>query len=256
MVKVMAGNARVIVFVYADPTAVALSRALDALRANAEPHDVVVVDDGSHLDPQAVVETPGLTLLRSAHTIGPAAAFTFALKHMLRGDYDYIALAGADDVSAPGRLGVQRAFLDDNPDVSLVGAWAVTGTEPPAHTPQHHDAILAALYGDLCMHPSSLMFRAQALHDLGGFSDQRQGDEAYEMVCRFAHHARVANIPQELVECGSGFLPVRPPPTREWFVARLKTQWTYRNWQRPAFYAGLLLTASRYYAGRLNLKWL
>jgi glycosyltransferase involved in cell wall biosynthesis len=96
-----------------------LSDAVASLEGQ-EPHELVVVDDGSD-DPHTLevlrgLEARGVRVLRQENQ-GPAAARTAGLHATTA---PYVRLLDADDVDAPGALTALADVLDAEPDVAVV----------------------------------------------------------------------------------------------------------------------------------------
>jgi glycosyltransferase involved in cell wall biosynthesis len=124
----------------------------------------------------------------------------FGIRHS-RGEL--IARADSDDISLPARFEEQIKFLDENPDVSLVGSWGeIFGSEEWIFSPpsKHSEIFVELFFGNIIMHPS-VMFRKDFLysHDLF-YSEELRGTEDYELWSRWVLVGRLANIPKILVK--------------------------------------------------------
>lgn len=155
-----------------------LGDALEAVLAQRPaPAAVVVVDDAS---PEPVrldaAHAPRCTLVRRDRSGGAPAARDTALAHL---DTGWLALADADDVWRPDRLGAQLEALGDRPDVTLCfgparivdGDGRPTGERwdrvPPGLT---EPASLAALIYEVNLIPtSSVLVSREAVVAAGGF---------------------------------------------------------------------------------------
>src|SRR5271170_1880361 len=101
-----------------------IRRALDSLRRNREPFDLLIVDDCSGR-PLAEFLGPmgeGVEIVRPEKNLGVAGAKNFGLERLLAEPYQFVAMMDADDISHPDRLTKQVAFLKAHPNVALVGA--------------------------------------------------------------------------------------------------------------------------------------
>ncbi len=158
-----------------------LDEAITSVRAEPEVDSLVLVDDGSvdasssiaadhaRADPRIVVlRTEGVGLPRALE------------RGRARCSAAYLARMDGDDVSLPGRIARQAAFLDAHPRVAAVGAQVEAFPEVAEGmaryvawqnailTPrQHRDALFVE--APLC-HPS-VTLRAAALEAVGGFRD-------------------------------------------------------------------------------------
>lgn len=118
---------------------------------------------------------------------------------------DYIARQDQDDVSLPGRLEEQIKFLQDHPEVGMVGCHAeivgLKGEKIGYHLHPTGSAELKffLLHNNPFVH-SSIMFRKEVFAKTGVYSTDpsRQPPEDYEFFSRIARDWDVANIPQVL----------------------------------------------------------
>jgi glycosyltransferase involved in cell wall biosynthesis len=164
--------------------------------------ELIVVDDGStDGTPDALerIRDPRLVVLRHDHA-GRVAALNSAVAHA-RGRY--IANLDADDVVIAGRFAASVSYLDEHPDVGVVGASVVPviGTTGEARNlPKTDRAIRWSFLLRNPMTHSSVTFRADALAEVGGY------DPAYDRRCqdadlflRLAARYRLANLDQPLI---------------------------------------------------------
>ena len=170
--------------------------------------ELLVIDDGScdgaaaALRPLAarddrlrVLSNPG---------VGLVAALNFGLAQARA---PLVARMDADDVALPERLARQVAFLDRNLGVALVGAQvafidasgALTGER--THFPTDPAAVAAALLTRGCVvkHPS-VVARREALLQAGGYRAALAKAEDYDLWLRLAERARLANLPEVLLD--------------------------------------------------------
>lgn len=115
----------------------------------------------------------------------------------------YIARQDADDYSFPDRLGRQVDFLDNNPEIALVGTWAEiwVETEKTNRSLKHSTnskLIKFDLLFDSAFVHSSIMLRKSLFSDIGGYIPIFKPVEDYEYWTRIAAKYEVANIPDVL----------------------------------------------------------
>jgi hypothetical protein len=175
----------------ADPTVsvvVGVHNAADAIRrtvASVLAQDdvtleLVIVDDGStddtaaRLDAMAIVD-PRLRVVRLPRNEGLTAAL---IKGCATARGKYIARQDADDLSLPGRLAEQAAWLDAHPSASLVschtrvlGLYGETVYEHRIAEAELRDGLLVGRDGSYSgpTHHGSVMMRASAYRAVGGY---------------------------------------------------------------------------------------
>ncbi|MGA0059114.1 MAG: glycosyltransferase [Planctomycetota bacterium] len=144
--------------------------------------ELIVMDDGSMDDTAAVVRQSIRGDNRARLVEGPArgvsptrnAAMEFA-------QADLIAVMDADDIALPHRLRSQVAFLDDHPEVAILGGWMRVIDEAGAATASvirgprweavHPDPFRDSFF---IAHPTALM-RRDVFEALGGYRESMGG---------------------------------------------------------------------------------
>jgi glycosyltransferase involved in cell wall biosynthesis len=142
---------------------------LSVLDQEGVEFEYVIVDDASTdgtSDRLAAIGHPRLRLIRNERNVGFTRSAIRAVE-ACRGEY--VAVHGAGDISLPGRLAAQAAFLDANPDVVAVGARVenhnlITG-EHRIHDPRRGDM---SGIGMKYTH-GEVMFRRAAYDQVGGY---------------------------------------------------------------------------------------
>lgn len=116
---------------------------------------------------------------------------------------EFCARIDSDDTCAPERLARQIAFLDEHPDIALVGSAMriVDSAGRPTGRfhdyPQHHlDIVCGMLVNNTIGHPS-VLFRRAAVLAAGNYADS--GVEDYDLWLRLACTHRLATLPEYLV---------------------------------------------------------
>ena len=116
-----------------------------------------------------------------------------------------LARLDADDRALPERLDRQLRHLGAHPDIGLLGSWAQEiddggnrrGHLKPASEPEELARVL--MRANPFVH-SSVMFRTAPVRRLGGFRPAFRAAEDYDLWLRIAETAKLANLPEALVQ--------------------------------------------------------
>ena len=155
-----------------------LKEAIDSiLTQKYSDWELIAVDNGSTDQSKEILSTYNDSRVRIftlPENIGRTPGLRYAFKQMIG---EYIAVLDADDVALPERLGRQVEFLDNHPEVVLVGSWVqgidetgcITSTlEPPINSDVLHDCLG---WANPMVH-SSIMYRAAAASEVGGYPEE------------------------------------------------------------------------------------
>jgi len=172
--------------------------------------ELIIVDDGSTDNSLEVAENYAckdsrVRVLRNAKNYGLSYCRN---RHLREAQGEYLALMDADDVSETERLRIQNDFLDDSPDVAIVGTWVklmeerVTdgGNSKIWRTPTQDWGIKSdLLYGPPLANPS-VMMRAAPLKRHGLCYDESYvSAEDYLFWVDSCPLVKMANIPVPLL---------------------------------------------------------
>ena len=103
----------------------------------------------------------------------------------------YIARMDADDISLPERFEKQIRFLDNHPDIDLLGTGSIDidefGNETQLRTvPEKHKEIISLLPKANPMTHSSVMFRKMSFEKINFYNESYRTTQDYEMWFRAA----------------------------------------------------------------------
>jgi glycosyltransferase involved in cell wall biosynthesis len=117
----------------------------------------------------------------------------------------YIAVMDADDVSVPDRLALQVEFLENHPDVSILGGsvdWIdVTGRLLITRgNPANDIEIQSALFERCPLWHATVLMRREAFASVGGYRPSFAPAEDYDLWLRMSEHFRFANLQQVVLK--------------------------------------------------------
>lgn len=187
-----------------------LAATLDSLVAQTlQGFQVVVLDDCSSDDSLDIArryeDRLNLKLIRAEKNLGISGARNRLLAEI---DTPFIAILDHDDLCHPERLARQRAFLEQHPEIDIVGS-AVAYFSEPSDLP-HGKRVLRHPAGDAAIktqllhttsmvHPSA-MARRSFFTDCGGYQAEFSPAEDYALWCRAALLGkRFANLEEPLL---------------------------------------------------------
>jgi hypothetical protein len=183
-----------------------LSQAIESiLRQTFDDFELILVDDGStDSTPRIIAEYTRqdrrVRALRQENG-GLVAALNVGCS-IARGPY--LARMDADDVASPERLCKQVGFLDQQPQVGVLGAGIVVVAEDDRRLfsvsyPRSDAAIRRALAaGNAFAHPA-VMMRASIFHASGGYRAAFSHAEDYDLWLRMSEHCALANLAEPLL---------------------------------------------------------
>lgn len=115
----------------------------------------------------------------------------------------YIARLDADDISYPGRLGLQLKFLEENPKAVAIGASVQRIDEKniplgPLFFPSGEDVRRQLILQNVIPH-STLMFRKDIVTKISGYDENLSQMEDYAFILKLATQGEIASLKQPLV---------------------------------------------------------
>lgn len=184
-----------------------LGEAIESVRRQTyQDWEIIVSDDASSDNTKEVVEALAAEDLRIRYfrhekNVGISKNRNSGLA-AARGEY--LAPLDSDDVwTDPTKLERQVAFLEAHPDHALVGTFvaAIDATGAPAGSIDYEtdDArIRAKIYRRNQFTQSSVMMRASAVREAGGYDEGRVINEDYDLWLKIGARHRFANLPERM----------------------------------------------------------
>ena len=165
--------------------------------------EFLIVDDAStdgtwEILTEYAARDARVKLLRHARNLGMAIAINTGWE-CAQGEY--VARHDYDDISLPERLAREVAFLDEHPEVGMVGTWfqlidAHGDTISDVFqlpTSPHQLAWLLYFYNPVAH--SSVMLRRSVVEQVGGYKPTRDLAQDYSLWCRLLQRTKLSTIP-------------------------------------------------------------
>jgi glycosyltransferase involved in cell wall biosynthesis len=214
--------------------------------------EMVIVDDGStdgtgRLLEQAVAAEPRIRVFRNDRNRGLAASLN---RGWGESSGELIARMDADDVSLPDRLARQVAYLDEHPDVAILGTAVelvdVDGRSIGiAHRPEWHDELERRMFKETPFFHPTVLLRREVYETLGGYDERLRRAQDVDLWLRAYRRFEFHNLPDVLLRYT---VPSRLPlPSCFWgtyVLARAayrERALLRRGWYAPRFLAATLL---------------
>ncbi|HUN86800.1 MAG TPA: glycosyltransferase, partial [Terracidiphilus sp.] len=171
--------------------------------------EIVVVDDGSTDNTLPIVEQIALSdarikIVRAPRNLGLPAALNFGLPFC---QAPLIARMDGDDIALPTRLEKQFQFLEQNPEIDLVGcattAIDCSGNPIPglsvSRKPENEEAVARTmLLGAPCLH--IWLARRQVYDALSGYREMECAEDYDFLLRALTAGFHVTNLPEALMK--------------------------------------------------------
>jgi glycosyltransferase involved in cell wall biosynthesis len=193
--------------------------------------ELIIIDDGSTDSSKSVLEAyinhPNIAVIFNKYNEGVAYCRNKALQYATG---EYIAVQDADDVSLPNRFEKQVQFLNDHPEVTVVGSHALkissSGTEigsmayPPKTTEQAFFVIKHFKLNPI-IDPSS-MFRKDPILKIGAYrlDPELRTAQDFDLWCRLLNEGhQLYNFQEPLIKYRENPLGVTHSKRKEQRIA-------------------------------------
>jgi len=185
-----------------------LPRAVESvLTQQYEPHEIIIVDDGSTDDTLEYVDSleRKVTLIEIPHS-GVSRARNAGIE---ASSSDWIAFLDSDDYWLPQKLGRQMGYLKDHPEYRICHTdeiWIKNGVrinQRKKHQKREGWFFLESLH--LCLiSPSSVLLHRSIFNDVGVFDESFQWVEDYDLWLRISSKYPLGYINEKLVVKAGG----------------------------------------------------
>lgn len=176
-----------------------LAEAIDSiLKQTLREYELIIVDDGSVDASPQILRRYADADSRIRVITQPNRGIVEALNRGCReARGKYIARMDADDISLPSRFEKQYEFLENSPEVGVVGTWysLIHQGGGEGQPPTLDGAIRWTMTFHNCICHPSVMMRRELLEALGGYQPV-QHCEDYDLWMRAAKTASLRNLPE------------------------------------------------------------
>lgn len=241
-----------------------LRETLESLGAQSVPFTAVLVDDGSspRLEVDATAYSYPIEVLHLPRNQGIEAALNAGLQHIDERGFELVARLDVGDRCAPTRLKTQQRFLDEHPEVHLVGSSVEWRRDDGSLAfammlPRDHATIARAMHYTVCLIHPTVMFRTSVIRAVGVYSNSYPAAEDLEFFWRIVRRFHVANIAEVLLvtRFDPGGLSISR--RRRQLRSKLRIQLEYFRGAEPLSYLGVAKTVALMiapYSGVVALK--
>jgi glycosyltransferase involved in cell wall biosynthesis len=188
-----------------------LVRSLQSISYDPGRYALLIVDDGSPdllLDSDLNAYIPAglnVQIIRLPKNEGITRALNAGLRWLDgKKNYSYVARLDCGDLCLANRFTRQIAFLEQRPDIDLVGSWCLfkdfsTGLAYRYKTPTEHVRIERGMYfRNIFIHPT-VIWRASIMKKTGLYPENFPYAEDYGFFYEILSKGKAAVIPEDLV---------------------------------------------------------
>lgn len=190
--------------------------ALDSMLVNQtiKPSEIVLVRDGQVpeelelvLEQYESLYPQVFNIIRLNQNGGLGRALKLGVE---KAKYDIIARMDSDDICLPDRFELQLRYLEQNPEVDLVGGQMTEFIGSSANivgrreVPLDNSSIYDFMKNRCALNHVTVMFRKEAVLKAGNYQDWFWNEDYYLWIRMMINHCKFANVPEVLVNVRSG----------------------------------------------------
>lgn len=227
-----------------------IAETLSSLKAQTEPFKLFLIDDGSTRKPDYAALLKGFDhyLIISPQNLGVNEARNPILQQILLEGFPYIALIDCGDVALPNRLAIQKARLQADPAIHILGSWIeLIFTEADGQFivkyPAGNIQCIRAMWSNMPVSHPALMIRSAVFRDIGLYSKRYEAAEDYDLIRRaVAAGFGIDNVQKVLLRKIETPNSISRAKRSAQLKSRLAIQWEHRELSNPLCINGLLKT--------------
>jgi glycosyltransferase involved in cell wall biosynthesis len=212
----MTSNARYLAVIPAYNESQTLRDVINAIRVDAPPCDIVVVDDGSTDRTGEIARRAGVPVLRHPFNLGIGGAVQSGFQYARDHDYDYMIQIDGDGQHRPDQLSTLIAAMDEDPTLDMVcGSRFLTPSGYPAPISRRTGIqlfafLLSKIVGQRVSDPTS-GFRLYNRRAINLFARDYPHDypEVEAVLMVHWHRLRAREVPVEMLQRGGGVSSIR-----------------------------------------------
>ena len=167
--------------------------------------EFIIIDDNSGDSTLKIIKEYNdarIKIIENKTNLGLTKSLNLGLK-MAQGEY--IARIDADDVSTNTRLEEEFKFMNQFPDVAVIGSWAeiINEKSEKVFVEQRECDVDIIKWTQILKNQiihSSAFFRKNILSDIGSYNEKYQYAQDFEFWFRVSRKYKMINIPKLLVE--------------------------------------------------------
>ena len=190
--------------------------ALDSMMVNQilKPSEIVLVRDGlvsdaleSLLCEYEIQYANVIRVIRLDQNGGLGKALKLGVEEA---KHNIIARMDSDDICDPNRFELQMRFLEENPDVDIVGGQMTEFIGSPDNivgkrvVPCTNEEIYEYMRERCALNHVTVMFKKQTVLNAGNYQDWFWNEDYYLWVRMMINRSKFANLPETLVNVRSG----------------------------------------------------